>query len=115
MRILKFLHKPAKAVDQRIDAGETEQPPPRRLGRSDDRFADPRLKLLDDGMRAEITAGGGSAHRIADPKRRAPVEDHFGLGLGEPEPIGISKMAPTIVSMPLSPKSDVRRRRRLRV
>jgi hypothetical protein len=33
MRILKFLHKPAKAVDQRIDAGETEQPPQRRLGR----------------------------------------------------------------------------------
>jgi hypothetical protein len=26
MRILKFLHKPAKAVDQRIDAGEPEQP-----------------------------------------------------------------------------------------
>jgi hypothetical protein len=39
MRILKFLRKPAKAVDQRIDAGDTEQPPQRRLGRSDDRFA----------------------------------------------------------------------------
>jgi hypothetical protein len=27
-----FLHKPAKTVDQRIDAGETEQPPLRRFG-----------------------------------------------------------------------------------
>jgi len=32
MRILKFLHKSAKAVNQRIEAGETEQPPQRRLG-----------------------------------------------------------------------------------
>ena len=31
MRILKFLHEPAKAVNQRIDAGEAEQPPRRRL------------------------------------------------------------------------------------
>src|SRR5215475_5857644 len=30
MRILKFLHKSAKAVDQRIDTGETESPPQRR-------------------------------------------------------------------------------------
>jgi len=51
MRILKFLHKPAKAVDQSIEAGETQQPSQRHLGRSDDRFTDPRLKLLDDGMR----------------------------------------------------------------
>jgi hypothetical protein len=32
-RILKFLHKPAKAVGQRIDANETEQPQ-RHPGRS---------------------------------------------------------------------------------
>src|SRR6516162_6328919 len=58
MRILKFPHKPAKAVDQSIEAGETQQPSQRHLGRSDDRFTDPRLKLFDDEMRAEIEAGG---------------------------------------------------------
>jgi hypothetical protein len=44
----KLPAKPAKTVDQRIDACETQQPPQHRLGRSDDRFADPRLKLADE-------------------------------------------------------------------
>jgi hypothetical protein len=87
-----FLHKGAKAVDQRIDAGETEQPPPHRLGRSDARFAKPRLKLLNDGMRVEIEAGDGQSIGFADLEAPGASRGSLRARAREPEAIGISKI-----------------------
>jgi hypothetical protein len=49
MRILKFLHKTAKSVDQRIDGGPTEQPAQRQLGRSGGRLSI-RPEVFDAGF-----------------------------------------------------------------
>src|SRR5438094_3559689 len=82
----------AVAGDRRSDAGEAQHMPQRRLRRSHDRLADPRLELVDNRVRAEIEARDDHAVAVRIPGAERKIEDRFGFGLGEAETVTDAEM-----------------------